>query len=241
MNYYDEIIEEIKIEIEHKRYMEALALINQELKMPYIPDDILKKLNILYQETTWALKDTSTHQEMSIDEIYDGLFKDEVTQLKAAYTLSFKNLREHFEIIQHYFDSKNYGPAQSIIIDGLIRQEISEEFKVNVLGQEIVFVPKYVEVFEESDGFSTANDILDSYFGNDQPSLLIMAQECLLNEAFLRLPMNFSEDEASLIANSIAVYLMELMSDDEGITTFLDNNRIDRRYLIKLISQKIDI
>ena len=41
MNYYDELISQIETLITNKEHQQALAMIQEELNMPYVPKEVL--------------------------------------------------------------------------------------------------------------------------------------------------------------------------------------------------------
>ena len=67
-NYYDEIIDEIKQLITDGQNDLAYSKILNELNMPYIPSDIEKKLQELYQEVKFVNRKTKVFDDERIEE-----------------------------------------------------------------------------------------------------------------------------------------------------------------------------
>jgi hypothetical protein len=57
LNYYDELINEIKELISNHNYNGALIKINDELLMPYIPQQVEKVLTTLLQEVNEKIRE----------------------------------------------------------------------------------------------------------------------------------------------------------------------------------------
>ncbi|KAF5295741.1 hypothetical protein FQA39_LY12914 [Lamprigera yunnana] len=80
MNYYDEMINEIKELIKNQEFGKALKIIQTELDMPYIPNDIEKQL-VAFQKELTANDVKNTRVNFSIDKIKEMLLStDEVDQ-----------------------------------------------------------------------------------------------------------------------------------------------------------------
>ena len=105
---------------------------------------------------------------------------------------------------------------------------------------DVTFIPKYIECFEESDGFVKASKYLDKYFGNEYPSELEMAKQLLINECFLSLPFNYCEEEGILLANTISYYVLNLMDEKLG-DEFLAKEHIESEHLMNLHCLNIEI
>ena len=146
MNYYEEILKEIKECIENKEYEQARRLIENELSVPYVPRDVERQL----QEFLNTVKEASFMPISLTDEdIEKYLFMDEVHQLMAVDGLNKRNLREYIDLCQKYLSSQGYINAKALLIDSLIRQGINHEFSYG----EDSFNPKEIMRPEESAGF----------------------------------------------------------------------------------------
>ena len=201
MNYYEEIIIKITNHINDEEYDIAKSLIEEELRMPYIPNDIDVKL----RELLLQIKGNKEIVNKRLDDIkiIDYLYGDDLKQLMAVNQLVESNLRDYINVINDYFNSNCNKQALALLIDGLIRQEINYEFKLNKDGLEIVFNPRYIETIEDSDGYQVALEIINNKYGCSNPSLLNIAKDLLIRECYYSLPINYSEDEGDLLADYI--------------------------------------
>lgn len=241
MTYYDETKGEIQAFISDSNFKDALHLINNELKMPYVPSEFKDYLEQTLYDIEALLKLETVPSTLSVEVLLEQLFKDDLLQLQAVNGLLNHNLREHTEIIQSFFDSTPNIHAQCLLVDGLIRQEINHEFTLELKKQIITFNPRYIELVEESDGYVEALKYLSDTFENDQPSLFMLAKDTLISECYLNYPLNFSFDEGKLLADSIALYIYRLFNQEDGIETFITKNKIESKHLIELFSVMIAI
>ena len=121
MNYYEEILIQIRELIEKEELDEARRLILNELSVPYVPRDFEDELKELLLETK-----TSDYQPKLISDaqIEEFLYSDPSHQLIAVDELNKKNLRDYIDLCQDYLRSKGFKNAMVLLIDSLIRQEI---------------------------------------------------------------------------------------------------------------------
>ncbi len=211
MSYYDELFLKIDDLLKNKDQKKALDLIEEELKLPYIPKDIEVKLREYYNDL--FLKDSFSH-ELSDEEIEDYLFKDEMHQLIAVNTLADKNLRNYLEIAEHYLCSEAFVNAKVLLVESLIRQEISTEIRMSEKGMEYCFIPKYLLLPEESDGFIEALKIIEDYYLKE-PSKIIFSKELLYKECLLALPISYTIEESTKLAHNIIEYIEKCFDGEE--------------------------
>ena len=230
-NYYEEIVAKIEALIAENDYLKAKMIVDDELKMPYVPKDLEDKL----QEYDLLLKDKLRHNEFILDDdtLRSYLFDGEYKQFIAANYLDSLNLRNYLDLIEEYLISDGYKRAKVLIINSLIEQAIDQKLTVNKDGLEIEFIPKYVEPPIYQDGYLKAVKIIEEELFKD-PALYKLAMELLSDRAFMSLPLGLSEDEGELLAMSIIVYLYEMFSLDERKAAYLKRQGITKEKLLDL-------
>ena len=102
------------------------------------------------------------------------------------------------------------------MIETLIDQQISNEFRILYEGQEIVFIPRYAEKPQDTEGFVEAKRLLSKWFESSNPSFMKLCEQLLIQECFLMLPMAYDFMEAESLALSIVESVSNLL--DEGET-----------------------
>lgn len=226
-NYYEECLTKIRHLIETNELKEAEMLLHEELSMPYIPAHVENRLLELKREIkTRQTKESFTgilpHQ---IEEAL--LSADPVLQLRAVQTLQDLNCRNYLDVIQSFFDAIPDIKTQALMIDILIEQQISEEFEIVYEGMNLTFIPRYQERPHETDGYQCAVNYLNEWFENENPALLSMCHQMLIQECFLMLPMAYEQEEALSLAVSIAEQVSKSLDDGasfEKIEKQIDKN-----------------
>lgn len=213
-NYYDEIIAEIKKMMSSDHLSEAEHLLDEELSMPYIPFYAEKQFRELERELHGLKTKDGFHGVLPHEIERSLLSEDPALQLRAVQSLSQFSCRSYLDAIQAFFDIRPDQKIQALMIDILIEQQVNEEFVIEVDGMQMSFIPLYQERPHETDGFIKAQQLLNQWFENDNPALLAMCQQILIQECFLMLPMSFEEEEAFSLAYTIAE--MVSISLDDG-------------------------
>ena len=196
------------------KLMEAYALVNHELSMPYIPTEAEEELKSLEKELRLEMAQSRSFDLNKLDKwLLEG---NDEQQLGAVNALCGMNLRNHLDLISEYFSKERYPNAVCLLIDALIEQDINEEVHILKDGLEIEFVPRYVERPFECDGFVEGNELLKEWFGNDNPSLYQLCAETLVHECYLFLPLTYESEDAYQLAYSIAATIMSAMEGEEA-------------------------
>ena len=201
MNYYEEILNEIREDIDNQEYEEAKRLIMNELSISYVPRDVEEKLYELLSEVK---TNSYVPKTLSDEDIEKYLKMDEVHQLMAVEELNKKNLRDHIDLCQDYLSGNGYINAKVLMIDSLIRQEINFDFSYN----DSTFNPSKITRVEESDGFLSGLDAIRERFMKD-PSMMRMGEQLLYKEVLLALPKTLSHDEGLIVADKIIDYILK--------------------------------
>ncbi len=202
MNYYDEMIEEIRNDIDKKKYEEAERLIRNELSISYVPKDIEKQLKGLLEQI--HIEDPPALKTLSDEQIAASLKKDEIHRLMAVDELNRKNLRDHLDLVQSYLLGDGYLNGKVLLIDSLIRQEVNCEFIYN--GQ--TFNPSKAILPEKSEGFLSALKVIRERFMKE-PSMMRMGEQLLYKEVLMALPEALSHDEGLMVADKIINYILK--------------------------------
>ncbi len=213
-NYYDEVIQEIKENIENKNYSEAMVLLKKELSMPYIPNDVEDKLYALLHDLKYQMSDQSNSYERNIDDILDGLHGTSEQQLVACTQLIKRNLREYVEEIQDYLKEDPYVDAAALLVESLAEQEIQDEFVWNKDGVEYTFYGDSITPCSKSKGFLKANQLLQQWLEKN-PDMYEMAKSLLIHDVFLFLPLSYEEEDGESLAFDIVENICQMMGRED--------------------------
>lgn len=204
MDYYDKLIERI-LKIKDKNPSGALALIDEELNLPYIPRDIHTKLNEI-KDSIYIPKDNAN---LSYEKIVEYLYASNQKQLIATYKLGEMNLRDHLDLIQDYFKSDGYFEAKVGLIMSLIEQEINHEFVFVKDKIELIFNPIHTPFPDYLPSYKNINKMLTDYYMKD-PDKLILADDELYAKFLYFLPVYPLNIDEVKIFNDITSYIDSL-------------------------------
>lgn len=202
MDYYKELVSNIEKAIESADYDKASKLIDDELSLPYVPKDVLERL----REFKENIPAEDINRTLSEEEIREYLKGNEYRQLVAVEQLNKLNLREYYDLCNEYLKSDGFINAKVLLIESLVRQEISDEYTMLKDGMLFNFIPRYVMLPEESEGYNTALKILSDYYMKE-PSYFLMARDLLYKDCFMALPLSYISEEGEMLARNIISYL----------------------------------
>lgn len=202
MNYYEKMLEKLSSLIKTSP-KEALDIINEELKVPYVPKDVLDKLLELKSSID---VDDNDGFSLNIDTIKKYLYEDEDKQCIAVEELSKLNLRDHEDIISDFLLSSGSIRAKVMLIIALKNQESSREYSVLKENKIYPFVPKYIVLPEESSYFKKSIIYLNEYYMKN-PDMLQLAKELLYNDYILYLPLTRDLNDVKYITSKITQYI----------------------------------
>ena len=215
--YYEECLNKIQKLIDENLLDEARFLIQQELNMPYVPAEVEEKLRAYLLDTT---PDSAIHI-LSDEKIREYLCGNENQQLIALRQLENQNVRLYLEEIQHVFDSDPSVLVRIALMEILAMQQVSDAFDITVNGLSMKFIPAALELPNCSKGVAKADAYLCDWLENDNPSLLKMCEECLIKEAYLRLPLSIDEEDAQMLSASLLRYVSSLLGNEDEMKALL--------------------
>lgn len=213
MSYYSELIYKVKEYIEDNKIKEAKEILSEELKMPYIPKEYEEELKSLDKTVNEMITLEVGVKETSIEKIEEYLNGDAKMQLQAVAALFEKNMRNHIAIISNYLLNNPVKEAAALLIDSMIDQQLQNQFEYSKEGINYSFIPAYLNKPCETVGFLKADDFLQEWIANENPSMYEMCLQLLIREAYLMLPLEIDEDESKGIALSILKNVMDLMGE----------------------------
>ena len=134
-NYYEECISKVEALIEDKKFDQAKTILEDELDMPYVPNDYLQVFKELYRLIPKGNSNNKLYLD-SMEEIENSLFLDEEQQLQAMLSLERLNLRPHLSELRSWLESGEIETwiKQQILVF-LLEQGIAEKFRVNLEGE----------------------------------------------------------------------------------------------------------
>jgi hypothetical protein len=208
-DYYSQFWLKIEELIKQENTDEVLRLVNEELSMPYIPMADEERLHALAK----ALKKQQVKRQQTLEELVESIKKSDLNSLSALDQLRKSNLRLLGGEIQEMFDASLHPLIGSLLIQICIEQQLTQTFVWHKDGQRMEFIPMYLPLPWESDGYVAALAVLRDWLENDNPSLLQMCKDVLDGEATLALPLSFCEEEGAILAASVLKFVYMALND----------------------------
>jgi hypothetical protein len=227
MNYYEETLAKIKELMTKQQYDEALRIVTNELKMPYVPKEFEKQL-LFYQQELFAILGTNQKPELTGKELFAILNNEQINndeKVGLFYQLEKFNLRNYLSEIKEFFNSNASLELKTILIYLLASQDVDQEFTYHGLQGEIKLNPKTFD-FQESERFvEQLNDQLANDLPQDYPQLLEMAKIVVANLYYKLFPLLQTYDLLKLsqaIKNRLLIVngIKNNPSDDQQILDY---------------------
>lgn len=210
MNYYQTLLNEIDELIQNKNYTKAHELIVQELKVAYVPKDVLEQLEKYLSIIPIQLNLNS----VGIKEIENWLLGDDsLLAYEAINYLNDLNLNNFLDEISEWLKIIDNRYLIGLLILVLIKQNINCNFTFKRDGMSIEFNPFYLEYPNEWDSFKMISDKL-SLICSHNVNLSKIAFETLTLESIMILPFDFDVMECDLYVDAIIGYAYKLLNLD---------------------------
>lgn len=238
--YYDDIIKNVEKLLKESSFQDAYKLLEEELSMPYIPQNIEDKLVDMYHKcrNELQLNTIKAYSEEDVDTLLCGNLEE---QFLAIEQLKKSNIRNHFEAIQICLSSNVNAFVRAMLIEAMMEQNITDEFITNVEGLEVTFSPCAIEPPMEAEGVNEAIHYLREWFENDNPTFTMMCVETLVKEAYMRLPFNIDEEEGKAIASGIARYVFYAHEEYDAWDVFCSEKKLAQYEGYELLLSTHDI
>ncbi|MGI6608232.1 MAG: DUF3196 family protein [Erysipelotrichaceae bacterium] len=231
VNYYQTIVNHIEKLIENNDFISANRIIEEELSMPYVPKDVLMKLQQLHDICKFNLSEEKKREILSPEEVYEYLKLGTAKAYKALETLSTANIRNYLEVIKELLidDSVN-RVLKSLLIEQLQIQQISNIVNFTVDSQVYSIIPSRISSPLLQPNYNVISKKLDEIIKKN-PSFLQQCQIVLINVIYDKYPFLIEDEEIENITYSIIGYVFKAYHDEEGLQRFLDDYGIDEKML----------
>lgn len=235
MNYYVELEQNINHLMNQNQYQEALDLILDELKMPYVPKNTLEFLEQAKKECQIELKIPASK---GIDfEMIQTFLKDEDVMLKQAALIQLKeiNLRNYKSEIKELIESERDLLIQSMLVLECIEQELDLELQFTKFKTEYEFNVLNVQHPINTDGYLEATEEIEELTFKE-PSFTQLCQQLLVKEVILALPLSYEQEEGKPLAYSIIKLGLELLKRDDEWYDYTVQYKIEKERIMSLFS-----
>lgn len=221
-NTYDEILETIDQALSKGEIQSALNLIDEELRLPYVPPFVEAKLKQFKEIALTAQKmNQEIHLDMSEEGILAYLKQDELHQLRALEAFSVMNMRSVIPLVQKAFDLIDKRLLKCLLCKLTIEQALTEAFSFSDGGLRYEFIPASLTLPDDSEGVQKAKSYLKRWLEDDDPSMLKLCLDQMELESLLKLPQTVDEDEAFDLAYQILETIFLMLSTKTRFEAFL--------------------
>ncbi|MEG0093491.1 MAG: hypothetical protein RSC93_05170 [Erysipelotrichaceae bacterium] len=241
MDYYETIINKVQQLMENLEFKEAYDILEEEMKMPYIPSNHEPLLIDLFNQCRCELQSKKPIQNLDINNLESLLNGSIDEQFAAVELLKTSNIRKHLDLVCEYLKNKPHFLVRSMLIELLSEQAIRDEMTIDYDGMDVTFTPCYIEAPMDSDGAIAAVNQIREWFEDDNPTFVQMCVETLVKEAYLKLPFNIDIDESIPFALAIVEYVFQAYGEREAFTEFVKAKELERNCGYDLLLWKHDI
>ena len=173
-NYYETCLATIKQAITDGNNALALEMLDEELRMPYIPNPYHDMFGAL-RDTLRVDKNPQSKYFDDIEDVMDALLGNDVLKHKGLISLERMNLRTVIADIERMLVHEAIdGWLKRQILLFLIDQEISQDLKVSIDGVVVTLNPKKLENPIGSKMYEDAMRYLVDTLESSNPSLLML-------------------------------------------------------------------
>lgn len=209
--------------------------------MPYVPLEYEDTLTQMYLECRHELHVDNVQKKYSEDDIA-SLLKGSIDEAFSAVSiLKESNIRRHLDEIDVYLSNNPHYLIRSLLVEALYEQDIHDEVHLDYEGMDVTFIPSYVELPQEQEYFVEAVKMVHEFYENDNPTFLMQCLECMMKEAYFRLPFALSEDEVKPFVYAILEYVYRAYGQFNEFKTFIHEKRLANCGGYELLLYKHDI
>lgn len=178
-NYYQDIIEKINALYKDGQFEQAINILVEELKMPYIPLKYEKEFSRLFKEITLASEDKIINEKykkvLTNNEIIKIFESKEPTELEielAINSLEKINIRQVLKKLQKILiDPTKNDFIKTLIFLNLVKQKIDEEIIFVKQDETHTLKPSDCEILEESKVLAAISRLLEEHLYQNQTQL----------------------------------------------------------------------
>ncbi|ATZ18816.1 hypothetical protein ESOMN_v1c04340 [Williamsoniiplasma somnilux] len=206
--YYEKIKKEIEILIDENKNYEALELISEELKMPYIPQEFENFLKLNKKKITKELElNNKVESKLDVEDIKNILLNpvDVWMQIFVIKSLENMNARNLIPEISNFLSNENVFPEnKTFMLLMLSEQNIDFQFNVEKFGKNFKINPIDIKINNFEKIIESIKTITENTIGNDNPSLANVCLEYLTTYVLAIFPKFINDSQInSLIAAGI--------------------------------------
>lgn len=234
--YYQSLIDEIKKQIDEKRYAEAYDLICQELNMPYVPQDVMDLLDEYKSECKSMLEPRNTSPNLS--KLQDYIHGSLEQKIYAVSILENMNLRMYHEQVQELLDSDLPDEYKGTLIECLMEQRIDDPFEMIKSGLDITFIPSAILPMNQDSIIQETCSLFETWFMNEDPTMVQFCTTLLMQVILSERPFDQMDKDPYELAKSVCRLVFEAMCKSDEWPGFVKKQGLKKVKDIQLSIEK---
>ncbi|WP_342252445.1 DUF3196 family protein [Spiroplasma endosymbiont of Amphibalanus improvisus] len=221
INHYEETLEKIKKQIKDQNIEIANKILDEELSMPYIPEDYEIKFVNLKKEILISMgkKYASEHIIIAPEQWENILLNsnDPQSEIMIINQLVESNIRKHLELCKKYFLLEDSEINKIELLKALNDQKIDETFEISWYKKKRKINPVEIDWKHWNQLYDQINTAITGFLEIDEPSLIpyseIILKDYIFNNIFEEQFIEKSKEEKNIAL--IVIYLTKIWNGDE--------------------------
>jgi tetratricopeptide (TPR) repeat protein len=243
-NYYWLIRYKIEAFIESNQLQKALAVVQEELKMPYIPKDYVEYFETLGQQLNNQVKlsQKKDYFKNLTNEDFSSMLlseKDETNLLVLVEQFNHRNARALISTITTFVALEyvaNY--IKMALLEILHDQAVDHDFLLTNKGKTVKINPLQLEPLFEQEGFKQSIKLIDGFSNSITISQKEIAYELLISYLADNFPLKIeTKNQASLVA-AVLIFSSQMLSISNNQTEIMHytgaNDELVKGYIQQL-------
>lgn len=227
-SYYQNLLKDVVTLFQDQKYEKANQLIDEELSMPYVPQEAHELLEHYKDECRPYLSRVRGVSDEELEKWCDG---SESQKERAVTALLSMNLRQYLPEVRKLLKAPDLlDEFKGELIEALIEQKVDGTFQIRKAGSDelISFSPAEITPSCEDPVVQDAKEYLDKWLSADNPSLENFCLDLLKQEILEKRPHDFKGEDPKILAASLVRLVYEAMMDREGYDRFARQHGLDQ-------------
>lgn len=234
--YYESLLQEIEDNLKAGNNKLALAQIEQELSMPYVPADAAARLIELKKDAISMAEPEPSHiSDSRILKLANG----NMQQKEAAVSLLRRtNLRMQQKAVEAILNSDADDIIKGQLIEHLMEQKVDDAYSMDKHGLQVDFIPSLILKADDDPGITETRKLLESWFLGEDIVLYNFCISLLDQEILASRPFDFSEEDPYALAKAIVTAVYKAFGLEDQTEDFIKEHDLQNVQAIPLAIEK---
>lgn len=214
-DYYEILGFVINSLIIKENFDEALKILNEELSLPYIPDNYEYIINELYDDVIAMkriyLSENNAYHSFNEEQVKEILENDNdyYNLSELVSDLHKYNVRSIIESVEIFLKRDVSSILKTMVLEECLRQELSQTLLIIKDNIEYEFLCSANQYVQDDENYKKTVDVLVERL-EKTPSFLEMALSILFMYSYIIYPLTIEDDESLFLALVIEYYVYTL-------------------------------